>query len=130
MSHISDGSIAPNITLTEDGEGAPADLAALRGQPVVLYFYPKDDTPGCTTEAKDFSCLIDDFHAAGAQVLGISPDNIKSHAKFRDKHELKIRLASDSENAAALAFGVWVEKQMYGRKFMGVERATFLIDKD
>lgn len=131
---VAEGVMAPNFTLAEDHTGteaaAPAkDLKALRGRPVVLYFYPKDDTEGCTAEAKDFSCLISAFDKAGAHVIGISPDSVLSHAKFRGKHELKVRLASDEDKSVANAYGVWVEKKMYGRTFMGVERATFLIDK-
>jgi len=123
------GDVAPNFALKEDGSDAEKDLASLRGQPVVLYFYPKDDTPGCTTEARDFSCLMPEFEKAGVQVVGVSPDSIKSHGKFRAKHELTVRLASDEDTAIANTYGVWVEKQMYGRSYMGVERATFLIDR-
>jgi peroxiredoxin Q/BCP len=130
MDAVRAGQLAPDFTLSEDG-GAPGEtLAGLRGRPVVLYFYPKDDTPGCTTEARDFSCLINEFEKAGAHVIGISPDTVRSHAKFRDKHELKVRLASDEDTAIASTYGVWVQKQMYGRTFMGVERATFLIDRE
>jgi peroxiredoxin Q/BCP len=96
---------------------------------VVLYFYPKDDTPGCTAEAKDFSCLAAEFSSAGAEVIGISPDSAASHEKFKAKHGLAVRLAADEEKAVARAYGVWVEKSMYGRSFMGVERSTFLIDR-
>jgi len=96
----------------------------------VLYFYPKDDTPGCTTEAKDFSCLIAEFKKAGAEVIGISPDDAKSHSKFREKHALEVKLASDADKSVAEAFGSWVEKSMYGKKYMGVDRSTFLIGKD
>ena len=130
MDAVTVGEPAPDFPLAEDGGVEGASLAGLRGRPVVLYFYPKDDTPGCTTEARDFSCLIDDFDKAGAHVIGISPDSVRSHAKFRDKHELKVRLASDGDTAIANAYGVWVQKQMYGRTFMGVERATFLIDRE
>lgn len=127
MTELKAGEAAPNFDLSEGLEGA-ADLKGLWGRPIVLYFYPKDDTPGCTTEARDFSCLIDAFEEAGARVLGVSPDNARSHAKFREKHDLKIALASDEGTDIAKTYGVWVEKQMYGRTFMGVERATFLID--
>lgn len=125
---IEDGSIAPDFNLPSD-DGGPVSLGKLKGKPVVLYFYPKDDTSGCTQEAKDFSCLIDRFGKAGAVVVGVSPDSPKSHGKFRAKHGLTVRLVADEDKAVATRYGVWVEKSMYGRKYMGVERATFLIDK-
>jgi peroxiredoxin Q/BCP len=124
---IEDGHKAPDFTLQTD-EGASLKLSKFKGQPVVLYFYPKDDTPGCTTEAKDFSCLMADFKAAGAVVIGVSPDSPESHKKFKTKHELAVTLVSDPAQEAANAYGVWVEKSMYGKKYMGVERSTFLID--
>ena len=123
-----DGSKAPDFKL-QDESGKTLQLAKLKGRPVVVYFYPKDDTSGCTAEAKDFSGLAGDFRAAGAEVIGISPDSPASHAKFKAKYELDIKLAADSEKTAAEAYGVWVEKSMYGKKYMGVERSTFLIDK-
>lgn len=126
---LKDGVKAPGFKLNDEA-GKTVDLAKLKGQIVVLYFYPKDDTSGCTTEAKDFSCLVDDFSAAGATVIGISPDSVASHAKFKTKHALSVRLVADEEKEAANAYGVWVEKSMYGKKYMGVERATFLIGKD
>ena len=123
-----DGEKAPDFELpTEDGKALK--LAKLKGKPVVLYFYPKDDTSGCTAEAKDFSRLAPEFRKAGVEVVGVSPDSIESHAKFRRKYDLAIRLAADADKAVATAYGVWVEKSMYGRKYMGVERSTFLIDK-
>lgn len=126
---ISEGDKAPDVTLATD-DGKTSRLSALAGRPVVLYFYPKDDTPGCTTEAKDFTCLMDDFRKAGAEVIGISPDSAKSHLKFREKFDLKVQLASDDEDKSiAQAFGSWVEKSMYGKTYMGVDRSTFLIDK-
>ena len=126
---LEEGAVAPDFSLpTEDG-GSIA-LAALRGRPVVLFFYPRDDTAGCTAEALDFSRLHGDFAGAGAVVVGLSPDTVRSHARFRLKHGLAIPLAADVDNAAAEAYGVWVEKTMYGRRFMGVERTTFLIDPD
>lgn len=125
---VKDGDNAPDFTLPSH-TGETVALAQLAGRPVVVYFYPKDDTPGCTTEAKDFSCLIDKFKAAGAEVIGISPDSAESKRKFATKHDLGVTLAADTDNAAATAYGVWVEKSMYGKKYMGVERATFLIDK-
>jgi thioredoxin-dependent peroxiredoxin len=124
---VEDGKTAPDFELPDDA-GESVRLSRLKGKPVVVYFYPKDDTPGCTTEGKDFSCLADEFNKAGAEVLGISPDSPQSHRKFQDKHDLTVRLLSDEERKAAEAYGVWVEKSMYGRKFMGIERSTFLID--
>lgn len=124
-----DGKKAPDFTLPDD-TGEKVRLSKLKGRPVVVYFYPKDDTSGCTREAKDFTCLADEFAAAGAELLGISPDSPASHKKFKSKHELSIRLLADEEKEAANAYGVWVEKSMYGRKYMGIERSTFLIDKN
>mgnify|MGYP000952190447 CR=1 FL=1 len=122
------GRKAPKLKLATE-TGAMIDLAALKGQTVVVYFYPKDDTSGCTTEAKAFSALAKQFAALGVTVVGVSPDSVASHKKFRDKHDLKVTLAADEDKAVATAWGVWVEKSMYGRKYMGVERTTFLIDK-
>lgn len=124
---LSEGRKAPDFKLPDDG-GKTLQLTKLKGRPVVIYFYPKDDTSGCTAEAKDFSCLAGDFAAAGAEVIGISPDSPASHAKFKAKHDLGVRLAADEDKAVAQAYGVWVEKSMYGRKYMGVERSTFLVD--
>ncbi len=124
---IGEGDAAPDLKLATD-DGNTLALSALKGRPVVLYFYPKDDTPGCTTEAKDFTCLAGDFAKAGAEVIGISPDDAKSHKKFREKYALEVKLASDTDTAIAQAFGSWVEKSMYGKKYMGVDRSTFLID--
>jgi peroxiredoxin Q/BCP len=122
------GSAAPDFALP-DADGNTVKLSALRGRPVVVYFYPKDDTPGCTTEAKDFACLAEAFKNAGTDLLGISPDSPASHRKFQDKYDLGLRLLSDEDKKTVEAYGVWVEKSMYGRRFMGVERSTFLIDK-
>ena len=122
------GDKAPDFELPTD-DGTSFKLSKKKGHPVVLYFYPKDDTPGCTTESKDFSCLIEDFRKAGAEVVGISPDSAASKAKFRKKHDLTVSLAADAEKSVVEAYGVWVEKSMYGKKYMGVERTTFLIDK-
>ena len=124
---VQDGEKAPDFKLPAD-DGTTVQLSKFKGQPVVVYFYPKDDTPGCTTEAKDFSCLASEFAEAGTVVIGISPDSSESHKKFRAKHALELTLAADTEKQAALAYGVWVEKSMYGKTYMGVERATFLID--
>ena len=124
---VQDGDTAPDFELPTEG-GETLQLSRLRGRPVVLYFYPKDDTSGCTSEAKDFTRLAPDFKTAGVEVIGISPDSPQSHRKFIAKHDLQVRLAADVDKAVAVAYGVWVEKSMYGRKYMGVERATFLVD--
>ena len=121
------GSLAPDFTLSDDS-GATVHLKALRGRTVVLYFYPKDDTPGCTVEACEFRDALPRFDAAGAAVYGISPDDVKTHEKFRKKFGLTFPLLADTEHAVAEKFGVWKEKNMYGRKYMGVERTTFVID--
>lgn len=121
--------MAPDFKLSDCG-GNTVALSDFKGQRVVVYFYPKDDTSGCTAEAQDFTALSDDFAAAGTIVLGISPDSVASHCKFRDKYGLSVRLLSDVDKRAALAYGVWVEKSMYGRTYMGIERSTFLIDAD
>ncbi|MBI1418400.1 MAG: thioredoxin-dependent thiol peroxidase [Limimaricola sp.] len=123
------GQTAPDFTLPRDG-GETVSLSDLKGQVVVLYFYPKDDTPGCTTEALGFSAELAGFAASGATVLGVSKDSVKKHDKFRDKHGLKIALLSDEEGDVCERYGVWVEKSMYGKTYMGIERATFLIGKD
>ncbi len=125
---LSVGDPAPDFTLASDrGE---VSLAAFRGRPVVVYFYPKDDTSGCTKEAIAFTELLPAFEKRGAAVIGISPDGVKAHEKFRAKHGLGVDLASDPDKTVLEAFGVWVEKSMYGRKYMGVERATFLVGRD
>ena len=125
---VQDGDPAPDFELpTESGE--KLKLAKLKGKPVVVYFYPKDDTSGCTLEAKDFSAMAAQFQKAGVAVIGVSPDSVESHRKFQKKYDLKVQLAADEDKAVATAFGVWVEKSIYGRKYMGVERSTFLIDK-
>ncbi|MDP3961192.1 MAG: peroxiredoxin [Pseudorhodobacter sp.] len=121
------GHPAPDFTLPRDGGGSIA-LAALRPGPVVLYFYPKDDTPGCTIEALDFTARAADFAALGATVIGLSKDSIKAHDKFVKKHRLGIMLVADEAGTTCAAYGTWVEKSMYGRTYMGIERATFLID--
>jgi len=125
---VDDGKKAPDFMLPDDA-GGEIRLSKLKGHPVVVYFYPKDDTSGCTQEAKDFSCLADEFAAEGAEIVGISPDSAASHKKFKSKHGLSVRLLADEQKDIATAYGVWVEKLMYGRKYMGVERSTFLIDK-
>ncbi|HWE16116.1 MAG TPA: thioredoxin-dependent thiol peroxidase [Hyphomicrobiaceae bacterium] len=130
MAQVQDGDKAPDFELpTESGETLKlSKLVKAAGKPVVVYFYPKDDTSGCTAEAKDFTRLAADFRKAGVEVIGISPDSAESHQKFARKYDLKVRLAADADKAVANAYGVWVEKSMYGRKYMGVERSTFLID--
>ncbi len=123
------GDAAPNFDLPSDGGGGVA-LAALKGKKVLLYFYPKDDTSGCTAEAIAFNGLLARFKAANTIVVGVSPDPPQRHVKFKAKHGLKIPLLSDESKAALEAYGVWVKKSMYGRKYMGVERSTFLIGPD
>jgi thioredoxin-dependent peroxiredoxin len=118
---------APDFTLPGDGGGS-ISLNALRGQKIVLYFYPKDDTSGCTLEAKNFNDLKGAFDKAGTVIIGVSPDDVKSHDKFKAKYGLGFQLASDEGKQMLEAYGVWAEKSMYGRKYMGVERTTFLID--
>jgi len=123
------GDQVPEMSLPTDG-GGTVNLADLKGSKTVLYFYPKDDTPGCTKEAQAFRDQIGDFEAAGLRVIGVSKDGVAKHDKFKAKHDLPFTLISDEESGLCEAFGVWVEKSMYGKKYMGVERATFLIDGD
>ncbi len=123
---MSQSNHAPGLLLIAS-DGADTNLAA-PGQAVVLYFYPKDDTSGCTREAQDFTALAEEFKAAGVRVIGVSRDAMKKHDKFIAKYELSVPLASDADGAISDAFGTWTEKSMYGRKYMGMERATFLID--
>lgn len=127
MSELSEGSPAPDFRLPGDN-GTEISLSAYRGQLVVLYFYPKDNTSGCTKEAVAFNELSGDFKATGVAVIGVSPDPVSSHDKFKAKYGLGFSLAADEDTAVATAYGVWVEKSMYGKKYMGVERTTFLID--
>lgn len=131
MSELPDtGDAMPDIAL-ERPEGGTVKPSDLRGKPAVLFFYPKDDTPGCTTESKDFSSLLPDFEAARIAVLGISKDPPERHVKFAAKHDLQVPLASDAEeNGLSDALGIWAEKNMYGRKFMGMVRTTYLIDAE
>ena len=121
------GDKAPSFKLATDG-GGNISLASLKGQPVVLYFYPKNDTAGCTKEALGFSENLKKFERLGVNVVGVSKDSVASHDRFKTKYKLKLTLASDPEIEAAQAYGVWGEKSLYGRKYMGMERATFLID--
>lgn len=123
------GTEAPDFELPRDG-GGTLRLSELRGKPVVLYFYPKDDTSGCTSQAIDFSERKAEFDALGVTIVGMSPDSRKSHEKFKAKHNIAIDLISDQDKTALQDYGVWVEKSMYGRKYMGVERSTFLIAAD
>src|SRR5437763_1109537 len=125
---ISEGDKAPAITVTAS-DGTTINLAA-PDQPLVLYFYPKDDTSGCTREAQDFTALAPDFQRAGVKVLGVSRDPMKSHDKFIGKYSLAVPLVSDEDGRISDSFGTWVEKSMYGRKYMGMERATYLIGGD
>ena len=126
---VVEGKKAPDFTAATDG-GGTLKLSDLRGKPVVLYFYPKDDTPGCTTEAIDFSRLKAEFAQAGAEVIGVSRDTVAKHEKFVAKHKLAVALGADEDGAVTEAYGVWQEKSLYGKKYMGIVRATFLIDGD
>ena len=125
MTEIVEGAAAPDFTM-ETSEG-PISLADFAGKALVLYFYPKDDTGGCTKEAQAFTALSDEFAKAGATVIGVSKDSLASHKKFTAKYGLNVTLASDPEGAVIEGFGAWVEKSMYGRQYMGIERSTFLI---
>lgn len=128
MAELKEGDRAPEFDLpTDTGQ---IRLSDLKGKAVVLYFYPKDDTSGCTAEAIGFSEVAEDFRKAGAVVVGVSKDSAKSHGKFRQKYDLKVELGADPEGEVVERYGVWVEKSMYGRKYMGIERATFLIDRE
>ena len=127
MTDITEGQVAPAFDLATDGDGR-VTLDSLKGKSVVLYFYPKADTPGCTTEGLDFSALADQFAAANAVVIGVSRDTVKKLDRFKAKHDLKIILGSDEDGVACEAYGTWIMKKLYGREYMGVERATFLID--
>jgi peroxiredoxin Q/BCP len=126
---IREGTIAPDFTLTTDG-GGEVTLSDFRGQRVVLYFYPKDDTPGCTAEACSFRDDYSEIITAGAVVLGVSPDSVKSHDKFKLKYELPFALLSDPDHQVAEMYGAWGEKEMYGRTYMGILRSTFVIDEE
>lgn len=126
---VTAGAPAPDFKMTITG-GETRTLSDYAGQSLVLYFYPKDNTPGCTTQAKDFSALKKEFDAAGAQILGVSRDSLKKHDNFRAKQDLTIDLGVDEDGSVTEAYGVWVEKQMYGKTYMGIERSTFLIRPD
>lgn len=129
MARLEAGQPAPDFSLEAD-DASTVDLASLRGTTVALYFYPKDDTTGCTAEACEFRDMRADYDAAGVRVIGVSPDPLKRHVKFRDKYALPFTLLSDPGHEAAEAYGTWVEKSMYGRTYMGVERSTFVIGPD
>ena len=126
---LTEGTLAPDFTLPTD-TGEPLTLSSLRGRWVVLYAYPKDDTSGCTTQACEFRDLFPRFDATRAVILGISPDSVTSHQKFKAKYQLPFTLLADEEKVALQAYGLWKEKSMYGRKYMGVERTTFVIDPE
>jgi len=123
------GDKAPDFAMPTDG-GGKVSLKSLKGKPVVLYFYPKDDTSGCTAEACAFRDILPDFSKLDAAVIGVSRDSVESHQKFKEKYQLSFPLASDADGSVTEAYGVWGEKSMYGRKYMGIERSTFLIDKN
>jgi peroxiredoxin Q/BCP len=129
MTDLKAGDKAPDFDLPSDG-GGRVSLSTLKGQTVVLYFYPKDDTSGCTSEAQGFTAAAADFKKAGATVIGVSKDSVKSHDKFKAKYDLDLTLASDESGEMVERYGVWVEKSMYGRKYMGIDRSTFLIGAD
>jgi peroxiredoxin Q/BCP len=126
---VSEGNPAPDFDLVSDA-GERVQLSALRGKPVVLYFYPKDDTPGCTTEACEFRDAYDRFREQGVEILGVSPDTEASHQKFKSKYELPFTLLADPDHRTAEAYGVWKEKRNYGKTYMGIDRSTFVIDAD
>lgn len=128
MSEVSIGDMAPDFAMA--GDEGPVALADHAGKKVVLFFYPKDDTPGCTNESKAFTALVADFAAADTVVIGCSRDTVASHAKFRKKHGLGVALGADEDGSVTEAYGVWVSKSMYGKSYMGIERATFLIGRD
>ena len=126
---LEEGQPAPDFTMPTDG-GGELTLSSLKGKKVVLYFYPKDDTSGCTKEACGFRDQLPDFSGVDAEIVGISKDSVASHDKFKAKYDLPFTLVSDTETKVCEAYGTWIEKSMYGRKYMGIDRATFLIDAD
>ena len=126
---VNEGDPVPDVKL-EGIEGQPVSPADFKGQKLVVYFYPKDDTSGCTAQAKGFTALAGEFEKAGTWILGVSKDTAAKHRKFIDKYDLKVPLATDPDGSVCEAFGTWVQKSMYGRKYMGIDRATFLVDRD
>jgi peroxiredoxin Q/BCP len=126
---VQEGDPVPDVRL-EGAEGKTVSPADFSGQKLVVYFYPKDDTSGCTSEAQAFTALADEFRNTGTWILGVSKDDARSHARFTAKYDLKVPLATDADGTVCEAFGTWTEKSMYGRKYMGIERATFLVDRD
>ncbi|MGA1820383.1 MAG: thioredoxin-dependent thiol peroxidase [Thermoplasmatota archaeon] len=126
---VKEGESAPKFCLNDE-DGRKVCSGDLMGKWTVLYFYPKDDTPGCTTEAKDFSCAVEDFSRLNTRIVGVSPDDQVSHLKFIGKHDLKVTLLSDPDHLVLEQYGVWKAKKMYGKEFMGVERSTFLLDPE
>ena len=126
---LKEGDPVPDVALV-GMEGQKVSPADFRGNKLVLYFYPKDDSSGCTREAQDFTALAAEFEKAGTWILGVSKDDAKKHAKFTSKYDLKVPLATDADGSVCEAFGTWVQKSMYGRKYMGIDRATFLVDRD
>lgn len=129
MKELQIGDLVPNFSLTSD-QGEILDIAKYKGKNIVIYFYPKDDTPGCTIEAKDFSCVIDEFNKLNTVVIGISRDSVKKHQKFRSNHDLKHILLADEDGEVCNKFGCWIEKSMYGKKYMGIARRTFLVSSE
>ena len=129
MTNLKIGDKAPNIELKTDGNQI-FSLAELTGKNCVIYFYPKDDTPGCTLEAQDFTALYAEFKDKNTEIIGISKDSVAKHDKFKSKYNIAFKLGSDEDVAICKKFGVWVEKSMYGKKYMGIDRATFLIDQE
>jgi thioredoxin-dependent peroxiredoxin len=129
LADLREGDLAPDFTLTDD-RGEAVTLSSFRGKPIVLYFYPKDDTPGCTAQARGIRDAYGEFQRAGAVVLGVSPDNESSHVKFREKFELPFTLLSDTDHSVSEQYGVWGEKKFAGKSYMGVKRSTFVIDAD
>ena len=126
---LSEGDRVPDVKMVAM-DGQPVSPTDFSGQKLVLYFYPKDDTTGCTREAQDFTALADEFENAGCWVLGVSKDSPARHNRFVEKYSLRIRLATDADGSVCEAFGTWIEKSLYGRRYMGIDRATFLIDRD